>query len=151
VTADQEPMKTVAAPLPQVESPPVIKAPPASPSNKSFMEEMQKLEAARDAKAALAQAAPQLPPAPKANDFKKMTESLSERMAPPSQPVAPALAPKPQPLQPQPVVAPAAQTPAPAPAAPPPAAQPRAASKNPFDSLEEEMAKLLGRAPDGKG
>lgn len=35
-------------------------------------------------------------------------------------------------------------TPAPAPA-------PAPASKNPFDSLEEEMAKLLGRAPDGKG
>jgi hypothetical protein len=27
----------------------------------------------------------------------------------------------------------------------------KAAAKNPFDSLEEEMAKLLGRAPDGKG
>jgi flagellar protein FliO/FliZ len=31
---------------------------------------------------------------------------------------------------------------------PPPS--PKPVSKNPFDSLEEEMAKLLGRAPDGK-
>jgi hypothetical protein len=27
----------------------------------------------------------------------------------------------------------------------------RTLSKNPFDSLEDEMAKLLGRAPEGKG
>jgi len=58
--------------------------------------------------------------------------------------------------------APTATNPAPADArvaSPPPQTQsnatpapaPAPASKNPFDSLEEEMAKLLGRAPDGKG
>jgi flagellar protein FliO/FliZ len=144
VTADQELIKTVAAPLPPVEAPPIVKAPPVSAPNKSFMEEMQKLEAAREAKAASADAAPKLPPVPKVNDFKKMTESLSERTIPAPQPVAPSPAPvAPAPVAPVPV--------APAQAAPAAAAPPRVASKNPFDSLEEEMAKLLGRAPDGKG
>jgi flagellar protein FliO/FliZ len=59
------------------------------------------------------------------------------------------------PVPPMPSPAPApATTVAPAPPAPPsPTAStaPKMASRNPFDSLEEEMAKLLGRAPDGKG
>jgi flagellar protein FliO/FliZ len=57
-------------------------------------------------------------------------------------------APPPPPAPPMPSL------PVPAPAAPPAAPAstvPKPASRNPFDSLEEEMAKLLGRAPGGKG
>jgi flagellar protein FliO/FliZ len=63
--------------------------------------------------------------------------------APPA-PAAPKAPPPPvEPSAPVPAAAPAPVTAAPSPA--------KSTSKNPFDSLEEEMAKLLGRAPDGKG
>ena len=50
-----------------------------------------------------------------------------------------------------PAAPPVAPPPAPLPVAPAAPALAKVASKNPFDSLEEEMAKLLGRTPDGKG
>ncbi len=104
----------------------------------------------------------------------KMGEALKASVAAPVEPVIPkpaaeiALAPPPPPPLPAPPVLAQAAAPAPAPVAPPqpPAMAPppppapsapanpavaRPVSRNPFDSLEEEMAKLLGRAPDGKG
>jgi flagellar protein FliO/FliZ len=147
VTADNVTAANIKASLPEVEASPLLKSPIAGNPNKSFMEEMQKLEAVRDAKASdmkasLTEASAKLPPAPAMNDFKKMTESLSEQRAPampaPAAASAPSVAP--------PVTPPATRQATPAPVAPS-----RTMSKNPFDSLEEEMAKLLGRSPDGKG
>ncbi len=117
-------------------------------------------------------------PAPKPGLLEAMKAKMGEALkAPPSapkaemvdpvRPVAPPETSMPQPPQqafvapppppPAPVAAPVASAPPPATqAATPPqvtaaAPAPKPASRNPFDSLEEEMAKLLGRAPDGKG
>jgi flagellar protein FliO/FliZ len=113
--------------------------------------------------------------APKPGLFDTMKSKMSEALKAPAaapkvdvvEPVAPkpvaevvvAPPPPPPPPAPQPVPAPppaaAASVPMPAPqpapVAPAPPAAAKPVSRNPFDSLEEEMAKLLGRAPDGKG
>jgi flagellar protein FliO/FliZ len=86
---------------------------------------------------------------------KPVPEVAAAPPSPPPPPPPPPPAPAPQaapaaPPPPPPAAAPPVPAPAPQPAPVAPAAA-KPASRNPFDSLEEEMAKLLGRAPDGKG
>jgi flagellar protein FliO/FliZ len=101
-----------------------------------------------------------LPPVPTAAEMKaKLEEAVQAKL----QAVTPVKTPPPAEVPPPPPAPAKAAAPPPPPppakAAPPPAAKPaaekpapdQAPSRNPFDSLEEEMAKLLGRAPDGKG
>lgn len=116
---------------------------------------------------------PKAPAVPSAAEMKaRLEEAVQAKLQTARQPVPPpppaAPVPPPPPVAPAPVAPPAAPAPvapaapavAPPVAAPPPVARPATAnpatassapaSKNPFDSLEEEMARLLGRAPDGK-
>ncbi len=89
------------------------------------------------------------PPVPSPAEMKaKLEEAVKAKLeAMPTPAAAPSSPPAPPPAAPAP----------PAAARPPAEAQPAAKSasaapaRNPFDSLEEEMAKLLGRTPDGKG
>jgi flagellar protein FliO/FliZ len=117
----------------------VAKTPPSPPKPdemKAALEEAVKNEAAKAAA--------------KAPDLKAAEAKAAEIKAKIEEAMRPAAPPPPPPLPPSP--APAAAPPAPAPVAQATAAPAaKVASKNPFDSLEEEMAKLLGRAPDGKG
>jgi flagellar protein FliO/FliZ len=68
---------------------------------------------------------------------------------PPPAPKKAAAPPPPPPPPPEPKVVPKAAEPVQPPPAPDVPAK-TATQRNPFDSLEEEMARLLGRAPDGK-
>jgi flagellar protein FliO/FliZ len=110
-----------------------IETAPTKPSAGAFMAEMRELGAASPAvKSPDAGFGDASTAGLKVPDVSEMPQSL--RPKPPT--------PVPQaPIQAEPKPAPAPQVPIP----------PRPASKNPFDSLEEEMAKLLGRTPDGKG
>jgi flagellar protein FliO/FliZ len=153
-----EPAKAAAAEAPAQARPAIVEdiktriegvaktssSPPKPDEMKAALEEAVKNETAK----AAAKAPDMRAAEAKAAEIKAKIEEAVKPAAPPPPPVTP-----PPPSPPSP--APAAAPPPPAPAAPPaqataaPAAKP--ASKNPFDSLEEEMAKLLGRAPDGKG
>jgi flagellar protein FliO/FliZ len=129
------PAPPVATSLPLPEAPKVVVpqveiTASVKPTSNTFMNEMRQLEeAARASKIpapAVIDSLPKAPSVPRIDDVPRMTETLRESIA-------------------APVARPPFTTPA------PPAAPVRSTSKNPFDSLEEEMAKLLGRTPDGKG
>ena len=124
--------------------------------------ELPKLEIAKTVSAAV----PKIPTADdiqsKLEDIFKQPPAVAAPVPPPPVVPKPAVIPPPPPPTPVPPPVVSAAVPAAAPAAPavaaPVAAAPAPApappakpvSKNPFDSLEEEMAKLLGRSPYGK-
>jgi flagellar protein FliO/FliZ len=124
--------------IPRIETPKIEIPRIETPVTPSTAEVKAMLEEAVKAKMPpLAPAAP-VPPPP--------APMPAPAMAAPSPPPPPvAVAPPPPPV----AVAPPPPPVAVAPPKPPATSAP--ASKNPFDSLEEEMARLLGRAPEGKG
>lgn len=116
-------------------------APPAQPATPKPVAEDRSIDALKQELEALDRMATTPPPAPKARVEPK-SPTISSAPVMPSPPAAvekPPTAP-----------APAEVVPQPAPKAAPAANASRAPVRNPFDSLEEEMAKLLGRSGDGK-
>jgi flagellar protein FliO/FliZ len=120
--------------------------------------DLARAEAALDAQAAATARMSTAAEATRARMDDALQAVVTKPATPPPSAVAPVpvAAVSPPPVVPSPVappvVPPATVSAPPAPVGSQhPAAASKPVSKNPFDSLEEEMAKLLGRAPDGKG